>query len=98
MTDFDRVTHRSDTDSIADIVSDLVTRLDDFSLLFCVEKDKMTHALRTFVAAYTTTITVSKYEDVTVSSLLAFPSIYLLRLVNHFYLSSWLPEPKLYTL
>ena len=44
------------------------------------------------------TITTSDYQDVTISSVLVFPGVHLLRFINQYTLIPWLPEPKLYSL
>ena len=93
-----KLTRRSGTDQVRAIASDLAPQLDDFSRMFCVQKDIMNHALRTFAEAYAVTITTSDYQDVTISSVLVCPGVHFLRFINHYTLIPWLPEPKLYSL
>ena len=84
-------------DQVIDMVTNLGPQLDAFSLKFFAEKDTMTYTFRTFVEAYAMTITLSDYGDLTPPSILLFPGIHLMRIINQYPLWSWLPEPKLYS-
>ena len=84
-------------DQVVDMVMDLGSQLDAFSLNFFVEKDTMTNTFRTFVEAYAMTITMSDYKDLNQPSTLLFPGFHLMRIINQYSLLSWLPEPKLYS-
>lgn len=87
----------SGPDQVEDMVMDLASQSDAFSLDFFVEKDTMTYTFRTFVEAYAMTITLSDYEDLNQPSILLFPAFHLMRIINQYSLWSWLPEPKLYS-
>ena len=87
----------SGPDQVTNMVSDLVPQLDKFSTRICMEKEIMTHALRTFVEMHTMTIISSDYEDLTLPSILIFPAIHLMRVIGQLSLWPWLPEVKLYS-
>ena len=57
----------------------------------------MTHAFRTFVDVYTMTIISSDYENLTLSSILIFPAIHLLKFISQQSLWPWLPESTLFS-
>ena len=85
------------SDQVIDIVSDLAPQLDTFSFSFCREKDVMTYALRTFVESYAMIATLSKFEDLTLTSTFLFPGLHLMRLISQQFSWLWLPKPKHYT-
>lgn len=74
----------SGPDQVVDMVTDLGSQLDAFSLRFFVEKDTMTYTFRTSVKAYAMTITLSGYEDLNQPSILLFPGFHLIRIINQY--------------
>lgn len=63
-----------------------------------MEKDIMNHAFRDFVEAYAKLITRSHYVDLPTSAFVIFPMwSHTLRFINQYFLISFLPEPKLYS-
>lgn len=60
------------TDTVLATVSDLSSRLEEISYVFCVEKDTMNHVFREFVEVYATMITRSNYIDLPTSAYVIF--------------------------
>lgn len=81
------------------MLSDLGQRWEIFSQTFCLEKDNINHAFRTLIETYAAILTSSlEYHDVTLGSVVVFPTPYMGRFINSHFLSRLLPKPKLYSL
>ena len=76
---------------------DLAHRWESFSSTFCEEKDVINNAFRALVEAYSTAIT-SKHQELTYVSVIVLPWLYMFEFMNNFFETSWLPQPKLYSL
>lgn len=82
--------HYFGTDRVIATLSDLADRWESFSITFCIEKDNVNHAFRALIDVYLTAIT-SNYQEITFSSVLIFPSAYVVRFINHYFEVWWLP-------
>ena len=69
----------------------------NFASMLCMEKDIMTSALRTFVDAYSKTITISNHGAVSLASFAFCPWGHSLRFLNRQWLTPLLPEPRIYS-
>ncbi|KAL8763467.1 MAG: hypothetical protein Q9184_000735 [Pyrenodesmia sp. 2 TL-2023] len=88
---------RTDLDSTIAILPDLATQWNQFSEIFCAQKDSINYKFQTLVEDYETAIK-SDHVDMTFLSLVISPSWHVVRFLNYYFESWILPAPKLYRL
>lgn len=83
---------------IEEAVRELHPYYEEVSRSFCAERDLMNRVFRDFVTAYAMAIGESDVIELSIASTLVWPLHHTLSVVNRYALTSWLPEPRLYSL